>query len=158
MGTYSHMVLQRQNEKGEWEEVIPPASLGWSQDNPRWYGKYNMMYDIDGELNCQGYYHDQRTSFMAPSSESFPGQNAPWAGRGLPQDGVTAELKEYFEDEWDISWVAVEEVLGYNFKARCVPDWEGKMVPWEEFVGQAFRMWFERIAALGVTRVLYSHA
>lgn len=159
MGTYSTVVCQKR-EGDKWVIVLPEG-LGWDPEIPHSYGKLNMMHDIDCELgfNVDGRIKmsSRRQDFLSAMEYAEPDEYAPWSKRGLPED-ADDEIKEIFEDEWQdtISWVMVDELLAYDFDKEMVDiGYHGKKVTWTEHLQPAFRMWFERIKAIGVERVIY---
>lgn len=162
MGIYTKIVCQRK-EGNKWVIVLP-VGLGYNPEHPHHYGKLNQMDDIDKSMGInlerRGNITTRRQDFQSPGEYCEPDEYAPWAKRGLPAD-ADDEIKELFEDEYQdsISWVMLDEMLAYDFDKELVNigDTLNTNVTWTEHLKPAYRMWFERIRAIGVERVIYSN-
>ncbi|MNF14477.1 hypothetical protein D3C80_2167070 [compost metagenome] len=52
----------------------------------------------------------------------------------------------------------VDEILAYDFDKELVnTGYHDKKVTWAEHLQPAYRIWFERLKAVGVERVIYSN-
>lgn len=161
MGTYTTVVCQR--KIGDKWFIVLPEGHGYNPEIPHSYGKLDMMDDIDKSmginLESSGALHSIRQDFQSPNEYNEPDEYAPWAKRGLPDD-ADDEVKEIFEHEYtnSISWAMVDEILAYDFDKELVNTGYGdKKVTWTEHLQPAYRIWFERLKAIGVERVIYAN-
>jgi len=162
MGTYTTIVCQKR--VGDKWVIVLPEGLGYNPEIPHSYGKLDMMHDIDKSLgfNVDGRQriHSRRQDFQSPGEYCEKDEYAPWAKRGYPDD-IDDEVKEIFEGAYhsDASWVMLDELLAYDFDKELVDTGytDHEKVTWTEHLKPAYRMWFERLKAIGVERVIYTN-
>jgi hypothetical protein len=161
MGTYTTFVCQR--KIGDKWFIVLPEGHGYNPEIPHSYGKLDMMDDIDKSmgfnLKSDQRIYAKRQDFQSPGEYSELTSRAPWANRGYPDD-IDDEVKEIFEGAYhgDASWVMLDELLAYDFDKELVHTGYGDdMVTWTEHLKPAYRMWFERLKAIGVERVIYTN-
>lgn len=161
MGTYTTIVCQR--KIGDKWFIVLPEGHGYNPEIPHSYGKLDMMDVIDKSmgfnLKSDKRIYSTRQDFQSPGEYSELTARAPWANRGYPDD-IDDEVKEIFEGAYhsDASWVMLDELLAYDFDKELVHTGYGDdMVTWTEHLKPAYRMWFERLKAIGVERVIYTN-
>lgn len=146
MGCDIHTQAERRIN-GKWEIIPGLRPFDWRQ-----YGMYGFL------ANVRNY------SDVPPLSEP----------RGLPDDAVMPDDREYFLGDHSHSWLSVEELLAFDYSAQ-VEDrrvtvqessgmWNGgataspgggETMTWREFLRQDFFDDLEKLKAAGAERVVF---